>query len=310
MRTAGLTMNDVWADRVLRERGVETTRHERLLAEIGVLVESVDLMYGERDRNYRPYLHLTGELRSITPLDEALPYEISEITYTPGHGEKVDAFYAFDDAQLAVLAGKGYFSPAFVVPEKIIGIEWKLPASVDVLVLAPSDPGSDLPVVFTHVHDIGSLDIDLEASGYDLADYFADHSKKGVSRDQVAVDARGLRARSDAINSLFSDDEVGDLLPVDESPVEESRREIVADGVSTRLQQAEAEIAADQEVFRSEQLRIEGAPENLYAEHVAQVLRETEAEEPGRRFVERKHQVVRSAADLDLGDDDEHGLGS
>ncbi|MEV8600960.1 hypothetical protein AB0465_13895 [Streptomyces griseoviridis] len=349
MRTAGLTMNDVWAHRVLRERGVETYRLEGMTAELGVMVESLDLMHRGKEENYRPYLHMTGELRSVTPA-KALPFGISQVTYSPGQGEKVDAFYEFDDQQLVVLAGKGYFTSGFAVPDQVTGIEWELPATADMLVLAPSGAQTegDAPVVFTQVHDIGGLEIDLESSGYDLAGYFADRSKDGVPRAEAVVDARGLKARSDAINSLFTEDELGldaEVKQVVGAPLPEAAP--VADGMSARLQQIEAEIAAEQEQYQTERASTEGTTENLYRERVVAALQtaeekkepftppvpahegqrdlnqdldlelEEQEQESRRREVkpapsldERRRQVARRAADLDFGEDGEQSLRS
>ena len=336
MRTAGLTMNDVWADRILRECGVETCHYEALPAEIDILVETVELRHrGQRD-NYRPYLHLSGELRTVTPA-EALPYEVSQVTFSPGRGERVDAFYEFDDQQLSVLAGKGYFSSAFAVPEEIIGIEWKLPATVDVLMLAPADVDTDAPVVFTQVHDIAGLEIDLEASGYDLAGYFDDHSRVGISRTEAVVDERGLQARSDAINSLFTEDEL--------TPAADAERGIGAaghvagasDGMSADVQQIEAAIADAYAQRRADLERTDGTPEHLYRQRVAPALHTAGEATPatdrvqvpvveldadleqaasdhaqGREseptFDERRREVARGAADLDVGDRNEPGL--
>ncbi|MEU9601607.1 hypothetical protein AB0E06_32965 [Streptomyces sp. NPDC048109] len=348
MRTAGLTMNDVWAHRVLRERGVETYRLEGVTAELGVMVASLDLKHRGKEENYRPYLHMTGELRSITPA-RALPFGISQVTYSPGQGEKVDAFYEFDDQQLVVLASKGYFTSGFAVPEQVTGIEWELSATADMLVLAPSGAQTegDAPVVFTQIHDIGGLEIDLESSGYDLAGYFADHSKDGVPRAEAVVDARGMKARSDAINSLFAEGELGldtEVEPVVRAPVPEAAP--VADGMSARLQQIEAEIAAEREQYQTERAGTEGTTENLYRERVAAALQtvkeqeepiappvpareaqrdlnldldpelEEQEQESRRREVklapslgERKRQVAQRAADLDFGEDGEQSLG-
>lgn len=350
MRTAGLTMNDVWAHRVPREPGVQTSRLEEMDAEIGVLVESLDLKHRGKEENYRPYLHATGELRSVTPA-EALPYGISQVTYSPGRGEKVDAFYEFDDEQLVMLASKGYFTNTFVVPEQVTGIEWELPATVDMLVLAPADTPieDDAPVVFTQVHGIGGLEIDLESSGYDLAEYFADHTKDGIRQAEAIVDERGLRARSDAINSLFTEHEL-DLEETAEYDSDQpaAQDEPVGAGVSAGLQQVEAEIAAETEQFRAEREHTEGTPEHLYHQRVAQALRTDENEakhaespaprrsarspqsdlsfdpdleikdqeprqqedEPASDLDARKHEVSRRAADLDFGNEDEQSLGS
>ncbi|MFI1408701.1 hypothetical protein ACH4Y0_01990 [Streptomyces sp. NPDC020707] len=349
MRTAGLTMNDVWAHRVLRERGVETYRLEGVTAELGVMVASLDLKHRGKEENYRPYLHMTGELRSVTPA-KALPFGISQVTYSPGQGEKVDAFYEFDDQQLVMLASKGYFTSGFAVPEQVTGIEWELPATADMLVLAPSGAQTegDAPVVFTRIHDIGGLEIDLESSGYDLAGYFADHSKDGVLRAEAVVDTHGPKARSDTINSLFTEDELGLVTEVKQvvgSPVPEAAP--VADGMSARLQQIEAEIAAEREQYQTDRASTEGTTENLYRERVAGALHpaeeqgepftpptsareaqhdpnldldlelEDQEQETRRREVkpvpsldERKRQVAQRAADRDFDEDGEQSLGS
>lgn len=348
MRTAGLTMNDVWAHRVLRERGVETHSVADTEAEIIVLVDSVELQHRSKEENYRPYLHMTGELRSVS-LEQELPYGISEVTYSPGQGEKVDAFYEFDDEQLSELAQKGYFSSSFTVPEQISGIEWELPAKVDTLVLAPAGDqrDGDVPVVFTNVRDIAGLDIDAQSSGYDLAEYFADHSKDGVERVEKVVDERGLKARSDAINSLFTEDE----LDLQESAEGYEGRpgdihEPSTEGIGAQLREAEAQIAAEREQYLAERESTEGTPEHLYRQHVASALDkeeedvqtiQTQRRSAGRHSVresveereyldlgldeddasdvrasldKRKRDVERRAADLDFGDDDEQSLGS
>ncbi|MDQ1031422.1 hypothetical protein QF035_009004 [Streptomyces umbrinus] len=348
MRTAGLTMNDVWAHRVLREREVETYRLEGVTAELGVMVESLDLKHRGKEENYRPYLHMTGELRSVTPA-KALPFGISQVTYSPSQGERVDAFYEFDDQQLVVLASKGYFTSGFAVPEQVTGIEWELPATADMLVLAPSGAQTegDTPVVFTQIHDIGGLEIDLESSGYDLVGYFADHSADGVPRAEAVVDARGLKARSDAINSLFTEDELGldtEVKQVVGAPAPEAAP--VA-GMSARLQQIEAEIAAEREQYQTKRASTEGTTENLYRERVAAALQTAEEQEepftppvpareaqrdlnldldldlekqeqgtrrrevaPAPSLDERKRHVAQRAADLDFGEDGEQSLGS
>lgn len=335
MRTAGLTMNDVWADRVLRERGVETYRYTGLSAEIGVFVDSIELKHRSKHENYRPYLHVTGELRWLTPA-EALPYGISQVTYSPGQGEKVDAFYEFDDQQLVALTSKGYFRSAFAVPERqITGIEWELPATVDALVLAPSRTPADVPIVFTHVHDIAGLEIDLASSGYDLTDYFADTSRHEVTRTAPDVDELGLRASPETMDSLFPDEElvvVDQPEPAAAAPVTRTDTE----AMGTRLQQLEAQIAAERENYQTERERTRGTPENLYHSYVAQPLRtvedlatvrpehatavhpdldlDPEREEQEPRHIptlgERTRELTRHVTDVDLVDDDEHDLGS
>lgn len=327
MRTAGLMMNDVWADRVVRERGVETHRFDGLDAEIGVLVDSVELKHRGKSENFRPYLHLTGELRSVTPYD-GLPYGIHQVTYSAGQGEKVDAFYEFDDQQMVALAQRGYFNSAFAVPEdRLTGVEWELPAKVDALVLAPGDSQDDAPVIFVRVHDIANLEVGLESSQYDLTDYFDDFSKDGIGREEKAVDQRGLRARSDAINSLFAEDEL-DLVEQAER-LEGPAKEDPVNGMAAGVQAIEAEIEAEREQFVSEREHAEGTTEKLYRDRVAE--RDEAGEEPTApprperapavdldfaeeaeaepTMAEREERAARRAADLDFGDGGGHGLG-
>jgi hypothetical protein len=287
-------------------------------AELGILVQSLDLKHKGKEENYRPYLHVTGELRSVTP-GEVLPFGISQVTYSPGQGGRVDCFYEFDDDQLVALVAKGYFTNGFAIPGLLTNIEWELPAKVDMLVLAPSASGGegDVPVVFTQVHDIGSLEITRDTSGYDLADYFADNASGRVIRTGAAVDDRGLKARSETINSLFTEEELA--LDTATKPAVEGAvvaEPSAADGMTARLQQVEAEIAAEAEQFRAERERTEGTPENLYRERVAIALQNdrqefgTRKSVPGPTLDERKRQVARRAADLDFGQDKDQDLGS
>lgn len=51
------------------------------------MVESLDLKHRGKEENYRPYLHLTGELRSVAPAT-ALPFGISQVTYSPARARK------------------------------------------------------------------------------------------------------------------------------------------------------------------------------------------------------------------------------
>ncbi|MFK0244582.1 hypothetical protein ACIQUM_07775 [Amycolatopsis azurea] len=267
MRTAGLTMNDAWAHRVRRGHSTDTYQHENLAAEIAVHVESVELLHHAAQENYRPYLHVSGELRVLT-FAVALPFGISEVVYSPGQGETVDAFYEFDDQQLAVLAGKGYFRRAFGVPEQITGIEWELPATVDTLVLAPEGGHDGAPVIFTRVHDIAALDIDADSSGYDLTDYFADQSTPGTPRTTSGMPA-GPAIRH-PIESLFTDDELA-LLGHEEQTRPGTRLATAADTTAGHLRRVESEIAAERASYHEQRARTAGTPEHLYRERVARL---------------------------------------
>lgn len=280
MRTAGLMMNDVWAHRILNERGVETARFEQVPAEIDVFVESVVLRHHGQEQKYRPYLHVRGELRGVR-LEYELPYGINEVTYSSKQGERVDAFYEFNDEQLTVLTSKGLFREDFRVPEsEITDFTWELPASVDVLVLAP-DPqieGGNVPVVFTEVHDRSHLVISDENSGYDLAGHFHDLSFMPSVPVMVEEEARVARTRSDELNSLFGEEvferETRELAI---EPV--TSAEPVVDEVDSRKEAIEAEIEAERERYAAERAGQDGTVENVYVQRIAKSLTDEEAEE-------------------------------
>jgi hypothetical protein len=324
MRTAGLMMSDVWAHRVLREYGVETIRAEGQEAEIGVLVDSVSLAHHGPETRFRPYLHLTGQLTWVS-LAQALPFGINEVTYDQAHSEKVGAYYEFDDAQLVTLTGKGYFNTDFDVPEQVTGIEWELPARVDAMVLVPKGP-EEQPVVFVNIHDVSNLEINLENSGYDIAEYFHDHSG-GTQPEGVAVGyERGPRTRSDAINSLFTDGQpalgAGEAAqaqiasPMLEATAAATGMEGAEIPLAAQLAEAEAQLAGEYEEYLAHLRSQDGTPENLYAQKVASTLTEeittpsTPPEEmpeemPEERPEDRKHEISRHARDIGLHADNE-----
>lgn len=302
MKIAGIAMNDIWAHRVLRERGVETTRTEKRSADIVVLVESIQLGHHGARQNYRPYLHLNGELRSVRP-HQQLPYGVDEVTFPVGAGETVDVFYEFDNEQLAQLTKKGYFSPAFTPPEQVTGIEWELPATVDALVLAPegnpetsTKDAPDVPVVFVRVHDLGSLDVDLESSGYDLAEYFADHgTEAGQCSGQPFADQGGMRVRSDAISPLFDEADLERARAGGVRMVPASESKSAKGALAARIEAVAAALNAEEEQLHLQREAQVGTSENVYRSRVAGTL-----EEPAAAAGTAAH--LASVPELDLAD--------
>lgn len=287
MKIAGLTMTDIWMHRVLRQRGVETFQVNDAGADITVLVESMQLAHHGPEQNYRPYLHINGELRGVRP-HEQLPYGVDEVTFPAGHGEVIDAYYEFDDTQLSRLTQLGYFSTEFHVPEQVTGIEWELPAQIDALVLGPDNgqaltPGSeqapDVPVVFTQVHDRGDLRISLATSGYDLTDYFTDVSAERPRRELSFHEAE-MRSRSDQLNPLFDESEFDHEL-LDVAVAEPQTQEQPS---ATTLDQMLAAVAADlekaDELHRQELASQAGTLENIYHSRVAAVLQAESESKP------------------------------
>lgn len=316
MKIAGLSMTDVWAHRALRERGVSTTQVEDAPAELSVLVESVDLGHHGVEQNYRPYLHISGELRGVKP-DRAFPHGVNELVYPPDGGQSVDAYYEFTDTQLGQLAAKGYFSEAFVTPVQMTGLEWYLPGQVDAVVLAP-DEVEGLPVVFLNVRNSGSLSIDEATSGYELVEYFADFSHdEDRLLDQVSPE-KAARQREDTINSLFSEDELAGELDLREEyvPAHGAAETEAVRGFDAHAEDLEATLDAESEELSAERARTEGTPENLYLERVAGALAEPE-DFPGEEVsmdewnlgIDDAPVVTENGAlDLDLDEADEIGI--
>lgn len=206
MKVAGIKMTDPWASRALRTKGIEVERVASAPVETIVQMERVSIEHHGPEKNYRPLLHLTGELTSILP-DESLPYSVDEVTFRSGLGPTVDAFYEFDDAQLQELVARGYFTEGFEPPAAITGIPWELPTTIDALILAPENDG-DAPVVFVTIHGQTELALTEKNSGYDLAEVFENRLSPEAVQEQVQNSPRtGAPTRSGEINDLFATDE-------------------------------------------------------------------------------------------------------
>ena len=204
MKVAGIKMTDPWASRALRSKGVETERVASAPVETVVQMERVAFEHHGSEKNYRPLLHLTGELVAILP-DEPLPYGVDEVTFRSGLGPTVDAFYEFDDAQLAELVTKGYFTEGFEPPANMGGIPWELPTTIDALILAPEADG-DAPVVFVTIHGQTELALNAENSGYDLAEYFESKLTPEAVQEQALNAQHGVPTRSGEIDDIFATD--------------------------------------------------------------------------------------------------------
>lgn len=285
MHIAGLRMTDPWADRVLRERGIETVHLHDEACELGVLIDHAHLDHHGPDQSYRPRVRLSGELRSVRPTGVPWPYGIDEVTFAPGTGEMVDAVYEFDDPQLTALVAKGYFRPGFEVPSEITGFVWELPAQADALVLAPA--GGEVPAVFVRIHDIAQLQTDLATSGYDLVEYFPDRSAQPVAPTSATTGPEDLHA--DQFETLFSDDGFLDVFDsaeatdVMEHPTGEAGPQSEGSELTRQINEVEAQLAAEREQARREREALAGTPENLYRQRVSTVLADADAATLARR---------------------------
>ena len=298
MKIAGLSLSSPWAADILTTRGVEASRVSDVEAEITAHVEYADLGYHGPGLNHRPYLHLSGELRAARPLAAALPHEVDGVVFAPGVGDRVDAYYEFDDTQLTALAAKGYFRSGFAVPDDLTDIDWVLPARIDALVVAP-DPDNPVPVTFIRVHDISDLHLDLENSGYDLAEYFHD------APQAQAQDSRGV------VDTLEAD--AADLVATVSAPRPETAPQVVQDEEESGLGDPEvarrlAEIAADLDAGRvpgqDEADAAQDGPANIDGNDGGSDGGTESEQAPVRRSVPRRAASPVTDPDLELDDPD------
>lgn len=313
MKIAGLTMNDVWAQRVLADRGLETASVEGVNAEIKVLMQSIELAHHGPEQKYRPYLHLHGELSAVLP-ETDFPYGVNEVTFPSGVGDSVDVFYEFTEEQLADLIAKGYFSPAFATPAGVTGIAWELPTTVDAFVLAPAAEElgpevANVPVVFVRVHDLGDLQTDLERSGYDLVEYFEDYSLAPAQVTPTVTPERAAPTTAMTFEPLFDEQEQAlALAGRDREPAVEPAVQVEepqAD-LATQLREAEARIEAEEEAARRERASKEGSAEQIYESRVASPLRKQAESE---RLEELQRDIARRDAELTRKDENEPATG-
>lgn len=205
MHIAGMKMSNPWAARALRNKDMHVEQATAVEAESEVQMERISFIHGGSANNYRPMLHLVGELRSLTPT-EPLAYGVETITFDTGSGPMIDAFYEFDDEQLTQLVGKGYFTEGFQPPGNLVGIPWMLPVTIDASIIAP-EYIDDAPVVFVDVHGQTELALDLENSGYDVAAYFEHQLVENVQAQVQQQIAAKVEYSADGQANLFAEED-------------------------------------------------------------------------------------------------------
>ncbi|WP_311245250.1 MULTISPECIES: hypothetical protein [unclassified Microbacterium] len=237
MKIAPLKVTDPWYGRIVNNGNIHADALSGVPIEGLVEMELIELLHGGPERNYRPYLHLRGEMVQVTP-SVALPYGVTELPMRQGSGVAIDAFYDFNQDQLGVLVSKGYFTEAFEVPENLAHAEWVLPGTADFLVVAP-DYADDAPLVFMNVHDDTRLELDEASSGYELTAYFPDYTP---AAENEATLQSGLDEvpRSERTSDLFRDVQFEAHTPIaeftaPEIPHETDAHQAVPDGIFSRL---------------------------------------------------------------------------
>lgn len=281
MKISPLKISDPWFGRVQADSQVQVESLRAVPVENNVEVELVELLHGSAEENYRPYLHLRGELTEAIPEVE-LPYGITELVLRRGSGLRVDAFYDFNAPQLSDLVSKGYFTSSFKVPDDMSGIPWTLPGKADFTIVAPEFEDQP-PLVFMALHDQSELALDETNSGYDLAEYFPDYSTQ--TEPTVALsgtEAEAAPERTGSGRDMFSDDVLeapraaAPIRYLEEVADEDRPRTAVPDGIFRRLideieartPAPEATAAVDEQA-EAEPAIEPGSPVDVYLSRVA-----------------------------------------
>lgn len=200
MIIAPMRFNDLWYGRIQKDGSVPADTLQRVPVENTVEMELVEILHSGPEENYRPLLHLRGELLETQP-SVTLPYGITGLNSRRGSGSTVDAFYDFSRDQLVGLVTKGYFTEGFEVPPTMSGIPWVLPGTADFFVVGPSTM-DEPPLVFMDVHDETRLELDQDNSGYDPVEYFPDHTPQA---EAVAQPQQAAPQATGAVRDMFSD---------------------------------------------------------------------------------------------------------
>ncbi|MET0885698.1 MAG: hypothetical protein ABWX92_04535 [Mycetocola sp.] len=251
MKIAPLKVSDPWYGRLKNNGQVEAETLRGVPIESTVEMELVELLHGGPESNYRPYLHLRGELTEAKPIVE-LPYGVTELAMRSGGGLNVDAFYDFNPRQLSDLVSKGYFTEQFQVPNEMSGIPWTLPGKADFLIVAP-ELSDQPPVVFMNVHDQSQLELNETNSGYELSSYFPDYSPEAEQQaanapvvDGPELGGSGLDMFSDVDFSTYQPDDV--FAPNPAAAVSEERAQVPSSVFSRLVSEIEARRYVEPEI--------------------------------------------------------------
>jgi hypothetical protein len=309
MKIAPLKVSDPWFGRIVNNETVQADSLAGVPIESTVEMELVELLHGGPEDNYRPYLHLRGELTEARPVVE-LPYGVTELAFRRGGGLPLDAFYGFNQRQLSDLVSKGYFTEAFKVPSEMSGIPWTLPGKADFLVVAP-ELSDQPPLVFMNVHDQSELELDETNSGYELAAYFPDYTAEAEQQATASAVVEGPE-RSGSGLDMFSDvsfdehrpdDLVGhprgadDLAPVPTGVFDRLVSEIEA----KQFVQPEPVVEVEQEAI------VPGSAEELYLSRVSPGVEQVLSGEPTEATAEAEGVLAEAPADLEYEDDEQQG---
>lgn len=147
----------------------------------------------------RPYMHMVGECLSLRG---NLPQGVSQLNFEEHHGIPVDILYEFSDEQLADLVSKGLYTKGFKCPDILTGDSFiDMPVYVDVAAVSP-DVTASVPILFADIENRKAIITDMQACGYDFAEYFEQAVPPEEEEDALDFDTMSL----DDEDELFADE--------------------------------------------------------------------------------------------------------
>lgn len=175
MRIPGKTMQDHLMMLAPHIEGLSYVDQRNVSCNAGIYPSSVFIDFRsvfDRNAPHRPYLHITGECRSLSKADGTAFYgNVSEITFGESKGIPVDFFYDFSDDELADMTKLGLYRRGFRCPDIIRDSELAMPVTCSLRIIEPQDE-NDLPVIFADIDSRNFIETTSQQCGYAFGEYF------------------------------------------------------------------------------------------------------------------------------------------
>ncbi|HEU5223072.1 MAG TPA: hypothetical protein VFU07_05250 [Candidatus Lumbricidophila sp.] len=205
MKIAPLSTRDPWFTHVFNHGKAYVETLQAVPVDAVVLMEHASFIHQGSEQNFRPVLHLEGQLISVSSPQVELPFGVTQLEFPSGQGASVDAFYEFTNEQLAQLAQKGYFEKGFEIPAALAGVPWTLPGTAKFVFVSP-DANDEPPVVFLELLGANQLVIDERTSGYEIVQYFPVYAPESKQQAHEHVTFTEPMRSNDQVLDLFADE--------------------------------------------------------------------------------------------------------
>lgn len=157
-----------------------------------VFVTGAQMLRSGEKEHYRPYLQLSGEVRSVE--GHFLDKDMTLVFPTDRNYPKFDCKYNFTNDELAELVEKGLFDDGFGIPDIFIDNDFELPMLCNIC----SVKSPDIPIIFVSIENAYGLETSRAESGYSLSQYF----EKAVQPDMPFIEEEPEEVYSDQIDDV------------------------------------------------------------------------------------------------------------